>query len=155
MNILGLNPPSKYSKNVARDLLWGCWCKGRRIAGVQFPPLPLMYVGTVLKKEGFSVDVLDAQGEHRHPLAQTENLLILCHRRETTLLLVPTEMSDDARLLRQVQRSFLRLKRNHPCWNQAPRLRVRPLVGFEIVLFSYCFFYKIEINCFQMVRPNP
>lgn len=63
MKILGLNPPSKYSKNVARDLLWGCWCKGRRIAGVQFPPLPLMYVATVLKKDGFEVDVLDAQGE--------------------------------------------------------------------------------------------
>ena len=63
MKILGLNPPSQYSKNVARDLLWGCWCKGRRIAGVQFPPLPLMYVATVLKDSGFSVDVLDAQAE--------------------------------------------------------------------------------------------
>lgn len=63
MKILGLNPPSKFSKNVARDLLWGCWCKGRRIAGVQFPPLPLMYVATVLKKDGHDVDVLDAQAE--------------------------------------------------------------------------------------------
>ena len=63
MKILGLNPPSQYSKNVARDLLWGCWCKGRRIAGVQFQPLPLMYVATVLKNSGFSVDVLDAQAE--------------------------------------------------------------------------------------------
>jgi radical SAM superfamily enzyme YgiQ (UPF0313 family) len=62
MKILGLNPPSKYSRNVARDLLWGCWCKGRRIAGVQFPPLPLIYVGTVLKAKGHEVDVIDAQG---------------------------------------------------------------------------------------------
>ncbi len=61
MKILGLNPPSKYSKNVARDLLWGCWCKGRRIAGVQFPSLPLMYVGTVLKNTGYDVDIIDAQ----------------------------------------------------------------------------------------------
>lgn len=63
MKILGLNPPSRYSKNVARDLLWGCWCKGRRIAGVQFPPLPLLYVATVLRREGFPTDVLDAQAE--------------------------------------------------------------------------------------------
>lgn len=61
MKILGLNPPSRYSKNVARDLLWGCWCKGRRIAGVQFPPLPLIYVGTILKLSGHEVDIIDAQ----------------------------------------------------------------------------------------------
>jgi len=63
IKILGLNPPSKYSKNVARDLLWGCWCKGRRIAGVQFPPLPLIYVATVLKLEGNKVEVIDAQAQ--------------------------------------------------------------------------------------------
>ena len=63
MRVLGLNPPSKYSRNVARDLLWGCWCKGRRIAGVQFPPLPLIYVATILKLEGNKVDVVDAQAQ--------------------------------------------------------------------------------------------
>jgi len=63
MKILGLNPSSKYSRNVARDLLWGCWCKGRRIAGVQFPPLPLIYVATVLKLGGHKVDVIDAQAQ--------------------------------------------------------------------------------------------
>lgn len=63
MKVLGLNPPSKFSKNVARDLLWGCWCKGKRIAGVQFPPLPLLYVATVLRDEGHDVAVLDAAGE--------------------------------------------------------------------------------------------
>ncbi len=60
MKILALNPPSRYSKNIARDLLWGCWCKGKRIAGVQFPPLPLLYCGTILKNEGHEVDVIDA-----------------------------------------------------------------------------------------------
>ena len=72
MKILGLNPPSKYSNNVARDLLWGCWCKGRRIAGVQFPPLPLIYVGTVLKSEGHAVDIIDAQAQ-RISLHQIED----------------------------------------------------------------------------------
>jgi len=64
MRVLGLNPSSKFSKNVARDLLWGCWCKGKRIAGVQFPPLPLIYVASVLKDAGHSVDVLDMQAQH-------------------------------------------------------------------------------------------
>lgn len=63
MRVLGLNPSSKFSKNVARDLLWGCWCKGKRIAGVQFPPLPLIYVASVLKKEGHDVRVIDMQAE--------------------------------------------------------------------------------------------
>ncbi len=63
MKVLGLNPPSRFSGNVARDLLWGCWCKGRRIAGVQFPSLPLMYVATVLKEDGHDVDVIDAQAQ--------------------------------------------------------------------------------------------
>lgn len=63
MKVLALNPGSRHSKNVARDLLWGCWCKGKRIAGVQFPPLPLLYVGTILKEEGNEVHLLDAAGE--------------------------------------------------------------------------------------------
>jgi anaerobic magnesium-protoporphyrin IX monomethyl ester cyclase len=67
MNILGLNPPSRFSKNVARDLLWGCWCRGKRIAGVQFPPLPLLYVATVLKQAGHTVTVLDAQARGKTP----------------------------------------------------------------------------------------
>lgn len=63
MRILALSPPSKYSKNVARDLLFGCWCKGKRIAGVQFPPLPLLSVVTTLREAGFDATLLDAAGE--------------------------------------------------------------------------------------------
>lgn len=65
MRVLALNPPSKYSRNVARDLLFGCWCKGKRIAGVQFPPLPLLSVVTTLREEGFDATLLDAAGERR------------------------------------------------------------------------------------------
>lgn len=65
MRALALNPPSKYSRNVARDLLFGCWCKGKRIAGVQFPPLPLLYVATTLREEGIDATLLDAAGERR------------------------------------------------------------------------------------------
>ncbi|PIP33818.1 B12-binding domain-containing radical SAM protein [Candidatus Falkowbacteria bacterium CG23_combo_of_CG06-09_8_20_14_all_49_15] len=63
MKIVLFIPPSKFSKNVARDLVYGCWCKGKRIAGVQFPPLSLISVGTVLKNDGFEVKLLDAAAE--------------------------------------------------------------------------------------------
>lgn len=59
MNILVLIPSSRYTANVPRDLVYGCWCKGKRIGGIRFPPLPQIQVATVLKKTGYSVDVID------------------------------------------------------------------------------------------------
>ena len=53
-------PPSKHTKNVARDLVYGCWCKGKRIAGIQFPPVSQLIVVTTLKKYGHECDLLDA-----------------------------------------------------------------------------------------------
>lgn len=65
MKVLVLNPPSKVAKNVVRDVLYGCWCKGKRIGGLKFPPLSLLYVATVLKKNNRSVDLLDAVGQRK------------------------------------------------------------------------------------------
>ena len=63
MKILVLNPSSKVVKNVVRDLLYGCWCMGKRIGGIKFPPISLLYVATVLKENGHRVELLDAAGE--------------------------------------------------------------------------------------------
>jgi len=63
VSILLLNPPSKYSKNVVRDLFYGCWCKGKRIASTQFPPTTLMYMMAVLEKEGHNTTIIDSQAE--------------------------------------------------------------------------------------------
>jgi len=60
MKVLLFVPPSKFSRNVARDLIYGCWCKGKRIAGIQFPPLTLLFVATCLKKAGHKVTLIDA-----------------------------------------------------------------------------------------------
>lgn len=60
MNVLVLIPPSKVSKNVARDLIYGCWCKGKRIAGIEFPPLSLLTLATTLRDSGNDVKVIDA-----------------------------------------------------------------------------------------------
>lgn len=60
MKVLVLNPSSKFIKNVCRDLIYGCWCKGNRIGGATFPPTSLLYIATVLKKEGHDVNLFDA-----------------------------------------------------------------------------------------------
>lgn len=63
MKILALNPTSKYSKNVVRDVLYGCWCKGKRIGGGTVPPFALLEIATILKNDNHDVKLLDAQAE--------------------------------------------------------------------------------------------
>lgn len=60
MKVLILNPFTKITGNVVRDLIYGCWCKGKRIGGTKFPPLNLVYVATVLKEHACRVELLDA-----------------------------------------------------------------------------------------------
>lgn len=60
MNVLILSPGHKKNKNVVRDLMYGCWCSGRRIGGTQMPPLNLLYVATVLKECNHNVKFIDA-----------------------------------------------------------------------------------------------
>lgn len=102
MRILGLNPSSKFSKNVARDLLWGCWCKGKRIAGVQFPPLPLIYVASVLKQDGHHVDIIDMQAGEIH-LSILKELI----QKYDVIFLISATMSynEDAEILAQLKRT--------------------------------------------------
>lgn len=63
MNILTLIPPKESKGNVIRDVLYGCWCKGRRIGGGTVPPLTLLSVATILKEDGHFVRLIDADGE--------------------------------------------------------------------------------------------
>jgi len=60
MNVLVLNPGSEQTKNVVRDLIYGCWCKGKRIGGMKSPPLNLLYIATILKKNNHKVKFIDA-----------------------------------------------------------------------------------------------
>ncbi len=103
MKILCLNPPSKYSANIARDLFYGCWCKGKRIAGQLFPPLNLLYVATVLKEDGHDVDVLDAQAERKDIAAVMNDI----EQRKPELLFIPTStmnIKEDSALLREYKK---------------------------------------------------
>ena len=65
MNILTLIPPTLSSENTVRDVLYGCWCKGRKIGGGTVPPLSLLSVASVLKECGHSVKLVDAPGERK------------------------------------------------------------------------------------------
>lgn len=72
MRILIFNPISKMNRNVMRDVIYGCWCKGRRIGGLKLPPIGLLLVATVLKKDGFAVTFLDGglSGINYHQLLE-------------------------------------------------------------------------------------
>jgi len=65
VNVLVLNPPNKSTTNVVRDLIYGCWCKGKRIGGAKIPPLNLLYIASVLKTEGHDVHFIDALAEQK------------------------------------------------------------------------------------------
>jgi radical SAM superfamily enzyme YgiQ (UPF0313 family) len=63
VNILIFNPSTSLTKNVVRDVLYGCWCNGKRIGGGTVPPFALLQIATVLKNDGNTVEFLDAQAE--------------------------------------------------------------------------------------------
>ncbi len=46
-----------------RDLLYGCWCGGKRVGGVSFPPVPLAQLATVVRDAGIPASVIDAAAE--------------------------------------------------------------------------------------------
>ena len=60
MRVALINPPSPGIKNTVKDLLYGCWCQGKRIGGSTFPPLNLLTVGTLLENENL-VKIIDPQ----------------------------------------------------------------------------------------------
>lgn len=59
MNILFLIPSSEFTRTVIRDVLYGCWCCGKRVGGGILPPLTLLSVATVLKQDGHEVKIID------------------------------------------------------------------------------------------------
>jgi len=63
MRILILNPMTTATKNVVRDVVYGCWCNGKRIGGATVPPFTLIVLATILRQNGFEADFLDAQAE--------------------------------------------------------------------------------------------
>ena len=90
MKVLALIPSSEYAENVVRDVLYGCWCKGKRIGGGTVPPLNALTMATILKNEGVDVDLIDAL-EQRLPFAALAEAI----RRYTIILVLTSSMTVD------------------------------------------------------------
>ncbi|MBF0301254.1 MAG: hypothetical protein HQK51_21285, partial [Oligoflexia bacterium] len=60
-NVVVLNPLISGGKNIVRDVLYGCWCAGKRIGGATVPPFSLKQVATCLEKDDQQVRFIDAQ----------------------------------------------------------------------------------------------
>lgn len=63
MKIAVVEPLLQSRKNVIRDVIYGCWCGGKRIGGATVPPFEQLTVATMLKHEGHQVVFIDAQME--------------------------------------------------------------------------------------------
>lgn len=63
MKIAVVEPCLENKKNVIRDVIYGCWCGGKRIGGATVPPFELLTVATILGQEGHEVVFVDAQAE--------------------------------------------------------------------------------------------
>jgi len=53
LRIVLLNTPNLNIKNSVKDLLYGCWCQGKRIGGGTFPPLNIISIATLLENENY------------------------------------------------------------------------------------------------------
>jgi radical SAM superfamily enzyme YgiQ (UPF0313 family) len=51
----------KHGKNIVRDFVYGCWCNGKRIGGMQMPPLAELYAATHVRQDEVEPVMLDAQ----------------------------------------------------------------------------------------------
>jgi len=102
MKILVLNPSSKESKNVVRDLIYGCWCKGKRIGGATVPPLNLLYVATTIKEQGHDLKFIDAAAE-QIPLENIKKII-----KDFDVVVISTStmsFNEDAGILKELKKS--------------------------------------------------
>ena len=100
--IMVLNPPSRFAKNVARDLIYGCWCKGKRIAAAKFPPATLLQVATVLENDKNEVILLDTQAEDK----KFEDAMDIVLSNKPEIIIIPTStmsFNEDMETLRSIK----------------------------------------------------
>jgi len=63
MKISVVEPKQTDTTNIIRDVLYGCWCGGKRIGGASIPPFEQLTIATLLQSEGHEVIFIDAQAE--------------------------------------------------------------------------------------------
>jgi len=63
MKVAIVEPCLEHRGNVIRDVIYGCWCGGKRIGGATVPPFNQLTIATLLKADGHEVAFVDAQAE--------------------------------------------------------------------------------------------
>jgi anaerobic magnesium-protoporphyrin IX monomethyl ester cyclase len=63
MKIAVVEPLLESKGNIIRDVIYGCWCGGKRIGGATVPPFEQLTIATILQKSGHDVEFVDAQAE--------------------------------------------------------------------------------------------
>jgi hypothetical protein len=63
--IVVVNPMTTRTKNVVRDVVYGCWCRASASAGPRSRRSSCLQIASCLKAAGFEVVFLDAQAEQR------------------------------------------------------------------------------------------
>lgn len=63
MKIAVVEPLLESKGNVIRDVIYGCWCGGKRIGGATVPPFEQLTIATILRHAGHDVVFVDAQAE--------------------------------------------------------------------------------------------
>lgn len=101
MKVVLLIPTSKFAKNVARDLIYGCWCKGKRIAGIEFPPISQLQVVTVLRQVGIDAQLYDAVAMKKST-ADIKEDLVDCNM--VIILTSTMTVNEDAAILSELKR---------------------------------------------------
>lgn len=62
--VLFLKPSTgTLGKNIVRDFLYGCWCNGKRIGGMQMPPLTELMAATHVRQPGVETVFIDGTVE--------------------------------------------------------------------------------------------
>jgi len=94
--------PTHEHYNVVRDVLYGCWCKGRRIGGGSVPPLTLLAAATVLKESGHQVTLMEGTAAECASALRDSELIVLLTSTMT--------MEEDAQFLATLKRAQPDLK---------------------------------------------
>ncbi|MFZ5587078.1 MAG: B12-binding domain-containing radical SAM protein [Thermodesulfobacteriota bacterium] len=94
-------PVAGGTKNVVRDFVYGCWCNGKRIGGMQMPPLNMLYAVSHCRAAGVEAELLDGMMEPEKHQAMVEEGF----RDLAGLVLLSSTQSfrDDVALCRQVK----------------------------------------------------
>ncbi len=143
MKVIVLNPQSKFSKNVIRDVIYGCWCKGKRIGGGTVPPLGLLMVSSILKNKGHSVRFLDASAEGKN----IDQIAKIINDYQAVIILTSTmTVNEDAEVLLKLKEARPSLTTivfgSHPTFRPKDTLAK---IGIDIIIMGEPEFIAVDL----------